>query len=433
MQYRASRGSSTVPSPLPPCSPAPLLPRSKHVCFPLFLAASLPLLGCNRTQQTPPTPPPPVVLVSLPITRSVTAYEDFTGRTDARRTVDIRARATGFLQKFNFKEGSVVEKDAVLFEIDPAPYDAETGRALANLNLADVHAKRLNSDFNRAQGLILRKAISQEEFDKIAGDLGEAVAAVKVAQKNLDLAKLNLSYCRVKAPISGRLSRNNIDPGNLVKADDTVLTTLVSLDDVYVYFDVDERTWLLLRRLIKDKKIKPAEETPTPVLMGLADEEDYRRPAQVAPGGAAGADGYPHVGTINFTDNRVDAATGTMRLRGLFQDVKGLINPGLFVRIRLPLGESHPALLVTEKALGTDQGQKFVYVVLADGKVEYRKVEVGRLYDGLREITRGVKRGEKVVVTGLQRVRPGIQVKPRVVAMPLGKEEPAAAPKQATK
>jgi RND family efflux transporter MFP subunit len=366
------------------------------------------LAGCGQAAQPAPNGPPvPKVRVSLPVQHPVTDYEDFPGRVEAVDSVDIRARVTGYLDKVNFREGMEVKKGEVLFEIDPRLYQAEVNRQEANLLQAQARLDRLNTDFSRATTLLPRSGISREEYDKIAGDRKEAVAAVEVAKAGVVFARQNLDFTKVQAPIDGRISRRYIDPGNLVKADDTVLTTLVSLDPIYVYFDLDERTTLRLQRLIREGAVQWGSENGLQVLVGRVDEE-----------------GYPRKGVVNFADNRIDADTGTWRLRGRFANTGHNLTPGLFVRVRLPIGDPYNALLVSEQALGTEQGQKILYVVDAANRVASRRVKVGRLHDGRRVVTDGVKPGEKVVVSGLQRIRPGEQVDPEVVDMPA----PAASP-----
>jgi RND family efflux transporter MFP subunit len=358
--------------------------------------------------------------VSLPITRQVTDYEDFPGRTDAVYFIQVRAHITGYVDKVNFKEGDDVREGDVLFEIDPRPYEAELKRAEANLVQAEAHRDRLNSDYKRAVGLRPGGAMGQEEFDKVRGDRAEAIAAVGVAEASREMARVNLDYTKVRAKISGRVSSRFVDPGNLVKADDTILTTLVSFDPMYAYFDVDEHNTLRLQRLIREGKLNWTKTSKVPVLLGLANEE-----------------GFPHRGTIDFADNSMDPDTGTWRLRGRFANADRMLLRGLYVRIRLPIGDPYQALLIAEQALGTDQGQKFVYVVKdkLDPKtksavvnpeakkpveeVEYRRVKVGRMHDCLRVITEGLVPGEKVIVHGLQRVRPGTEVKAEIVDMPV--------------
>ncbi len=370
----------------------------------LLLLPSPAIVGCGHSQAQPGPPPPqaPEVLVSRPITREVTDYEDFPGRLEAVNSIEIRARVTGYLDKVQFKEGADVNQGDLLFEIDPRPYQAELARAEANVVKSEGRLKRMDADYQRATALLPKGSIGREEFDRIAGDRTEALGAVGFAKANRDLASLNLNFTKVRAPLSGRISRRFIDPGNLVKADETPLTILVSLDPIYAYFDLDERSTLRLQRLVRERKIKWSSDVGLPVLLGLADEE-----------------GVPRRGTVNFADNRVDPDTGTWRLRGLFGNHDSALAPGMFVRVRLPIGEPRQATLISEQALSTDQGRRFVYVVDDANQVHYRAVKVGRLYDGLRIITEGLSTGEQVVVSGLQRVRPEIEVKPKVVDMPV--------------
>jgi RND family efflux transporter MFP subunit len=332
----------------------------------------------------------------------VTDYEDFPGRLVAKKAVEIRARVTGYLlDDVIYVEGTDVEKGQVLFVIDPRPYQAELERAQGNVIQARGRLKRLDDDYERARGLEAKGNISKEELARVVGDRTEAQGALKVNEAALKLAELNVEFTNVKAPISGRISSRSIDPGNLVKADDTSLTSIVSLDPIRATFDLDERSLLRLQRLIRDKTIPWSLDQAIPVYLGLSDEK-----------------GFPHRGAINFADNRVDADTGTWRLRGEFGNQDHALTPGLFVRIRLPMGAPYRALLVAEEALGTNQGQKFVFVVDDKGHVAQRDVTVGRLQKGLRVIVKGLSADERIVVDGLQRVREGIEVKPEVVPMP---------------
>jgi RND family efflux transporter MFP subunit len=354
------------------------------------------LAGCNHGADggaAVPKAKPVEVEVSPAVVRDVTDYEDFTGRVEAMASIEVRARVTGYLDKALFKEGFDVKEGETLFEIDPRWFKAELDRAEANVAQAEARVKRLTTEFTRSANLLARGAIPPEEYEKVAGDRAEAVAAVKVAEASRATAELNLGYTKVKAPISGLAGRRMIDPGNLVKADDTKLASIVSLDPIYATFDVDERTLLRIRRLIRDGKVKSAREAEVPVLLALADET-----------------GFPHAGTINFVDNQVDPATGTLRVRGIFPNPKRLLSPGLFVRVRLPIGAPHEAVVVPEKALGSDQGQKFVYVVDDKDEVAYRKIKVGPLNKGYRVVEDGVTAGERVIVSGLQRVRPKAKV-----------------------
>jgi RND family efflux transporter MFP subunit len=411
----------------------------KEYLQPAWLLA-LPLLGlapvgCEQPQAQFGAPPPPEVEIARPVTKLVTEYEDFTGLTQAMHMVEVRARVSGYLSRVYFVEGAEVKEGEPLFEIDPRPYQAELARARANVEQAEAHRSRLKNDFSRAQSLVKTGAIAKEDYDKVVGDLAEAEAALGVARAQQDTAALNVGFTQVRAPISGRISRRLIDPWNMVKADETPLTTIVSLDPIYAYFDVDEANAL---RLVREGKITllpqkrsggaggsapalgaglptsprappalgaglPTPPTPNPqkpalfeVTLGLGDEE-----------------GFPHRGMVDFVDNQIDANTGTLRMRAIFPNPERLLSPGLFVRVRLPLGAPHNALLVPEQALARDQAKKKVYVISDQNKAEYRSVKVGRLYGGLREVTEGLKPGERVVVSGLQRIRDGVTVVPK--------------------
>jgi RND family efflux transporter MFP subunit len=363
------------------------------------------IAGCIKPQQqstaTPAPKPPDVVEVELPTSGDITDYEDFTGRTVAMKTIDIRARVTGYLNKINFKdkEGQDVEQGFVLFEIDPRSYEADMARCQAQMLQAVSHSKRVELDYQRARKTVATKTITQEQFDQVSGDRNEALASIEVAKANVDLATLNVSFTKVRAPISGRVSRTQLDPGNLVRADETILTTIVSMDPIYAYFEVDERTMLRLRRYAEEGRIKitGSQAAALPVQMGLADEE-----------------GYPHKGMINFVDNRLDPSTGTLQIRGVFSNADRFLSPGLFVRVRLPIGQPYRALLVSEKALGADQDQRYVYVVDHENKAQYRRVQVGKLQQGRRVILKGLQGDERIVVNGLQRVRPGSVVDPKM-------------------
>lgn len=361
--------------------------------------------GCNHV---PPQAPPmkaPEVDVAMPIYREVVDHEDFTGQTESVMTIDIRARVTGYLKSVHFKHGADVKKGDLLFEIDPPHYKAEHARAEGVVAQAAARLNRLKLDYARAERLQPSGTITKEAFDLVSGDLAEAEANLAAAQASLKLASVALGYCTIKAPIDGRMSRPNIDPGNLVKADDTSLslTRIVAQDPMWVYFDLDERTMLRLRRLRSGKG--PTDED-IPVFIGLADE-----------------DAYPHEGKLDFRDNRLDPSTGTLRVRGVFPNADRFLTPGMFVRVRLPIGEPHQALLVPEQAVGTDQGQKFVYVIDNKDEVTYRRVQVGKLYEGLRVISEGISPGERIVVTGVQRVMPGMKVDAKLVQSKPGKSD----------
>jgi RND family efflux transporter MFP subunit len=358
----------------------------------------MPAQGSAPPQGQAPPPKPPEVMVGLPSMSEVTDFEDFTGRTMAKPTTDIRPRVTGYLDKIFFKDGADVKAGDDLFEIDPRPYQAEVDRAQSNLNQAQAHLSRLNADLQRANVMLPSRTISREDYDRIVGDQAEADAAIGVAKASLDLAKLNLSYTKITAPISGRVSRTLFDEGNLVRADETVLTTIVALDPIYAVFGVDERLLQKVHAYVAKGMLKTNQNGQISVLMGLTNEE-----------------GFPHGGTVNFVDNHMDTGTGTLQVRGEFDNSKHRILPGLFARIRLPLGEPYQALTIPEQALGSDQDKKFIYVVGDQNKIEYRPVEIGRLQGTQRVILKGIAEGERVVVSGLQRVRPGVVVDPKMI------------------
>lgn len=352
--------------------------------------------GCQKAAPKAAEVKPPEVFFAYPTEQTVTESELFTGRTMAVSTVEIRSRVTGYLDQVFFKDGADVEQGAELFLIDPRSYESAAARAAATVAQSQSRFDRLERQFARSRKLIDSKAITQEEFDVISFDREEARATLDGAKADEQLARLNLSFTKVLAPTTGRISRRLVDPGNLVKADDTPLTTIVSMDPMYAYFDVDERTLLRLRRLVGEGKIKSSREKRIDVEIALADQEDF-----------------PLTGTINFADNQVEATTGTLRVRAVIDNANRLLSPGMFVRVRLPVGDPHPAMLVREESLGSDQGQRFVYVVTEQDDIAYHRVKVGLLTNGLRVIDSGLSPKDRVVVTGLQRVRPKMKVAPK--------------------
>jgi RND family efflux transporter MFP subunit len=373
----------------------------------LLLGLCVGLAGCAEAPSGAPEAGPPLVTVSRPVERHVTDYADFTARTAAVDSVELRARVWGYLDRVNFKEGALVKTGDVLFEIDPRIYRAALNQAEGNLASLEARVVRLNADFARARRLVGTGAMSREDYDKVVGDRGEAAASRAALKAAVERAKLDLGYTRVTAPISGRVSRYVVTVGNLVQAGDqggggTLLTTLVSVDPMYAYFDVDEHTALRVRQLAREGKSDSPRDGGYPVLQGRANEV-----------------GHPHRGTIDFVDNQVNPRTGTIRLRGVFPNKEQVLLPGLFARVRAPIGRPHKALLVSERALDTDQGHKVLYVVNAKNEVVSRTVRLGALHDGLREITAGLKPGERVIVNGLQQVRPGVTVEPKLVDMPV--------------
>jgi RND family efflux transporter MFP subunit len=383
-----------------------------NICKNLSMAlAFLPLLaigmaGCTRAPAGGPAEATQVA-ASNPVELYVTDYADFTGRTAAVDSVELRARVWGYLDKVNFQEGALVKKGDVLFEIEPRTYQAALEQAEGNVSQWQARLTRLDADVSRSERLFAKGAMSREEYDRTIGDRGEATGSLAAYRAAVDRARLDLEYTRVVAPISGRISRYNVTVGNLVQAGDqgggTLLTTIVSVDPMYAYFDVDEHTVLRVRQLVREGKAdSPRENGIVPITLGLANES-----------------GFVHQGTINFVDNQVNPKIGTMRLRGVFPNQEQVLAPGFFVRVRVPIGRPHKAVLVSERSLDTNQGQKIVYVVNDKNEVESRPVRLGALHDGLREITEGLKPNDIVIVSGLQQIRPGAAVEPQLVEMPV--------------
>jgi multidrug efflux system membrane fusion protein len=363
------------------------------------------MAGCQQSAANVPKPPPPRVEYQKPIAGRVTDFAEFPGSTDARITVQVRARVSGYMTHVNFQDGAQVREGDKLFEIDRRPYQADYDRAVGTVAQMDAHLKRLEKEYNRAKNLLARQSISQEEHDLYEANYRETLANLEVAKANMDLTKLNLEWTIIKAPATGLLSRRLVDPGNLIKQDDTILTSIVTQDPMYVYFDVDEQNTLRVRRLLREGKIKAKTEHEVPVQVGLSDEPDF-----------------PHVGLVDFTDNRVDINTGSLRFRATISNKDSVFTPGLFVRVRLPIGDPHQTIFVREEALASNQAQRIVYVIVnkTDPKggpekyvIETREVTIGALRGQYRAIEKGIKPDDWVVVTGLQRIRPGLEVNPK--------------------
>lgn len=412
------------------------------------LQASLLLLlaiGCRRPVAVSQGDATPTVAVATPVIRKVHDFADFTGRTEAVESVEVKARVSGYLVKIGFQPGAVVKGDEqanadnaaglvgavaaqttvgatpapvvtppklhgdLLFIIDPRPYQAALDLADAQVKLNEARFKHAKADYARALEVAKTPgAISQQDIDKYSAAREEALAQVTSSKANLEEARLNLEFTRVSAPISGKISWNYLTLGNLVTKDTTLLTTIVSEDPMYAYFDVDERAVLKLRGLMREGKLKAeGEGASLPVYLGLADEP-----------------GHPHQGVVDFVNNRVDASTGTITVRAVFSNEKPELGPrpllpGQFGRIRMPLGDPYEATLVAEKAFGSDQGQKYLLVVDDKSVVQYRRVKLGPLQeDGLRVVLEGVKAGEQVVISGLQEVRPKMTVRVEPMEMP---------------
>jgi RND family efflux transporter MFP subunit len=419
----------------------------------LLALSAVTLPGCSGSRgPEDQKPPPPPVTVSRPIERTVTDYEAYSGRTEAIDSVQVRARVNGYLLKINFQDGAEVREGDVLFEIDPRPYQAALDQASAQVTLQEAQLAYQDAVYRRNAKLQgTGQAVSVEELQQSLAQRDTTKASLNAAKANVEQAKLNLDWTKVQAPVSGRLSRTLITRGNLVVADNTVLTTIVSLDPMYAYFDIDEHTMLQVQQMIREGKFQSARRTPRQIaaaflalssLQGgrfvfLTDLLSLPRvPVALA---LANEEGFPHDGHLDFVNNRVDPSTGTLQVRGVFPNPRTpsgdrVLSPGLFVRVRVPIGLPHPALLVSQRAVAEDQGLKLVYVVNDKNVVERREVRVGSEQEGLQVIEEGLKPDDRVIVSGLQRVRPGVEVNPKLVDMPLppkrpGLKEPAAAPK----
>jgi RND family efflux transporter MFP subunit len=374
--------------------------------YALMIVAAIGGCGADEKSQHA-APPPPDVIVSGVVTRDVADTGEYTGRTDALDTVDIRARVTGYLTEIHFADGQEVNKGDLLFQIDPRPFDASLQNAEGQKAQWVAKLARAKADVQRYEKLVPTGAATPQDLDKAKADMGEATAAIQSADASIERARLDLEFAGIRSPMTGQISRSMFSKGNLIRADNDVLTTIVAIDPIVVYFNVDERALLQSRERAR-ASLPPTASLPDirslqiPVFVGLANEQ-----------------GYPHRGTIDFADNRVDPTTGTIRVQAKLDNSRRVFKPGLFARIRVSASEAAPALLVTDRAVATDQSQKFVYVVDDKNVAQYRPVKLGRLEDdGLRVITAGLQPNDRVIVAGLQRARPGKPVTPQLVDMP---------------
>jgi RND family efflux transporter MFP subunit len=365
-----------------------------------FALIAVAAAGCARNEAAEAPPAPPQVSVAKVIEKPITEFDEFTGRFTAVDRVELRPRVSGYISSVNFTEGHEVKKGDVLFVIDPRPYDAEYKRAEAELARAKTQLNLAQSEHERAKTLLEARAISKEEFEARVSGSEQASANVQAADAAVDAANLNLSFTRVRAPISGLVSRAEVTAGNLVTTDQTLLTTLVSIDPIYVEFEGDEQVYLKYNALARAGLRPSSRDAKNPVWVGLADEQDT-----------------PYKGVMVFVDNELNPATGTIRARGRFDNHDRRFTPGMFARVKLVGSGQYDALLINDSAVSTDQSVKYVLAVNADNKVVYRAVKLGPVVDGLRVVREGLAPGDSIVVNGLQRVRPGMPVTPQVVAM----------------
>jgi RND family efflux transporter MFP subunit len=355
-----------------------------------LIGTTLVVVGCSQAPAAV-APPPPTVTVANVEEREVPDWDEFIGRLEAVDSVEVRSRVSGYVERATFKEGKEVRKGDLLFQIDPRPYQAELARAEAELAQARSAAALAARTIERSRPLIAAGAMTREEFDNRSAADERGAAAVRAAEAAVATARLNLEWTQVRSPIRGRVGRAEITAGNLVQAGGQRLTTVVSLDPIYLSFDADERSYL---KYIA-RRAEGAGERRVPVEMGVANEDGS----------------FPHRGFLDFIDNRLDPGSGTARARAVFSNRDELFAPGLFARVRLFGGnEARAVTVVSDRAVGTDQDKKFVLVLKPDSTVEYRPIQLGRLVDGYRVVTGGLKAGEAIVVNGLSRVRPGMKV-----------------------
>ena len=375
---------------------------------PLLLLGLLLLAGCKE-KNTFVAPPPPTVTVAEPQVKDVTHYAQYSGTTAAVESVEIRARVKGYLQSIHFDSGSHVEKGQLLFVIDPRPFQARLDEAKAELAMRRAEMRLAEATLTRKENAFKDNAVSEVEVIAARAEQAKAKAAIEAARAAVETARLELSYTSMHAPISGRIGRHLVDAGNLVGAgDQTLLATVVSQDPLYVYFNVNERDLLEYQQ-------HAAQQSPTngngqsKVFLSLTTEDDF-----------------PHPGHIDYVDNRVDEETGTIQVRGVFANPDGSLLPGLFARLRAPISVQKDALVVPEQAFGIDQQGYYLFVVNDQNQVEYRPVQVGRAEDGMREVNKGIAAGDRVIVNGLQRVRPGAPVNPMTVEQLAAAKQPKA-------
>jgi len=368
----------------------------KPLRYPLAALALLMLAACERTPSAAQAPGAPHVTVAKVLEQPITEWDEVTARLEAPETVEVRPRVSGQIERVAFTDGALVKKGDLLFQIDPRSFEHEVHRIEAQLQQARATLVRTGNEAQRGQRLLSSNAISAELADTRTTTAQEARAGVDAIQAQLDLARLNLSFTRVTAPITGRVSRAEITAGNIVTADTTALTSVVSTDKVYAYFDADERMFLKYSLLSRQGQRGQA----TPVYMGLSNEE-----------------GNSHLGQMNFVDNQVNPKTGTIRGRAVFDNADGQYTPGLYARLKLVGSAAYPGLLIKDEAVGTDLGKKFVLVVDQDNKAVYRSVDLGPKLEGLRIVRSGLQKEDRIVINGLQRVRPGAVIDPQDAPM----------------
>jgi RND family efflux transporter MFP subunit len=366
-------------------------------------ACALALIGGCGKQGGAQSAPPPQVSVAQVLEKRVKDWDEFTGRLQAVESVEIRPRVSGYIDKVAFTEGSQVKSGDLLFVIDPRPYQAEYDRSAADVKRYKTALELARIELVRVQRLKDSGAVSEEELDERKSTVAQAEANVAGSEASLETASLNLSFTRVTSPIAGRVSRAEVTRGNLVTGGSnggTLLSSVVSMDPMYLYFDADEQSYLRYAQMARSGERPSSRDKQDPVQVGLADEE-----------------GFPHTGSVDFIDNQLNPQTGTIRARAVLQNKDGQFTPGLFARVQLLGSGEYSAILIEDRAVNTDQSQKYVLLLGANNQIEYRKVKLGRVIDGLRIVREGLKPGDVIVVNGAQRVHPGVTVTPQRVTM----------------
>ncbi|HEY3242338.1 MAG TPA: efflux RND transporter periplasmic adaptor subunit [Phycisphaerae bacterium] len=377
-----------------------LIPGASPLCaaaWVSFLVSLALAAGCKR-HEAPAPPPAPAVTVARPVQREVIEWDEYTGRLDAVESVEVRARVSGLIISAPFGEGALVKQGDLLFEIDVRPFQAELDSRLADVAKAEAQVALAQVEFKRIKNLLPDNA-TELEFDTAKANLQQAQAALAAAQAAVDAARLNVEWCRVTAPISGRISRKNVTPGNLITGGTgtgTLLTSIMSIDPIYCYVDVDEQSVLKYQRLSREKKRVSARDARIPCFLQLGNET-----------------GFPHEGVVDFVDNRIDPGTATIRARGVFPNAEGWLTPGFFGRMRVPGSGRYETLLVPDSAVTTDQSQKLLLVLGPDNTIATRAVKLGALFGELRSIESGLSPDDLVVINGQMQARPGTKVKPR--------------------
>lgn len=382
-----------------------LLRRSHAGIYLLLPFIILVITSCDQktSEKQGPMQAAPQVTIANPLTKEVTDWDEFTGRLYAVKSVEIRPRVSGYLESINFEEGSIVNKGDLLYVIDPRPYQAILDQARADVSRAKAALDLAENDYARAERLFKSRAISEEEVDSRSNQKREAIASLEAAKAAVKAAELDVEFTHIRSPITGRISRTRITEGNLVTGgdfDSTLLTTIVSLDPIYVYFTADEQSVLHYTRMDMAGTRTSSRVAPNPVMLRLADEDEYM-----------------HKGQMDFVDNQIDLNTGTMRARAVVDNPDYLLVPGMFVDVKL-LGEGpYEALLIPDSSISNDQTIQFVYVVGENNTVERRQIKTGKVHDGMRVIRSGLEKDDRVIINGIQRVRAGMQVNPEMTTL----------------